>query len=396
MAAENQVRGIRIPESRLDFDYDPFAEFAKSTGSGPRNNPYAEFARRRKIAPIHPLTLAEALGAENLPRDEQALALLKAMWAIDGEVFGAYSHEAVSEILRDAERFNSFGYTRNIGLVYDHSILEMDGAEHLRHRALINEAFHPAALQRWVTEHFTPVINQVIDNFAPRGEAELVRDFTFVYPVKIIAGLLGVPLEHWQWYQRCSVELITFSRLERALEVCSLLKDYFSQIIELRRAHPSGDLISELVEARIDGQRLSNEEILPFLLILGKEVAFRGDAAFAKPALYESVEARETKYAIRLPANDNLERTVAQLLTRPLGRPSYKPVVRYKSFFYQAASWTRARRMAAKVEFHFGELFPRVGFIVTNFQTSSRALVCFYKSVARRSSGSRRASRRSR
>jgi hypothetical protein len=71
----------------------------------------------------------------------------------------------------------------------------------------------------------------------------------------------------------------------------------------------------------------------------GKEVAFRGDAAFAKPELYESVEEREPEYAIRLPANDNLERKVAQLLTRPVGRPSYKPVVRYKSFLYQAASW---------------------------------------------------------
>jgi len=110
----------------------------------------------------------------------------------------------------------------------------------------------------------------------------------------------------------------------------------------------------------------------------GKEVAFRGDAAFAKPEIYESVEEREAKYAIRLPANDNLERQVAQLLTRPVGRPSYKPVVRYKSFLYQAASWNRARRVVAKVEFHFGELFPRVGFIVTNFRTSSRAVVRFY------------------
>jgi Transposase DDE domain group 1 len=110
----------------------------------------------------------------------------------------------------------------------------------------------------------------------------------------------------------------------------------------------------------------------------GKEVAFRGDAAFAKPEIYESVEEREAKYAIRLPANDNLERKVAQMLTRPVGRPSYNPVVRYKSFFYQAASWSRARRVVAKVEFHFGELFPRVGFIVTNFQTSSRAVVRFY------------------
>ncbi len=110
----------------------------------------------------------------------------------------------------------------------------------------------------------------------------------------------------------------------------------------------------------------------------GKVVVFRADAAFAKPEIYEALEQRQVKYVIRLPANDNLERKVAQLLKRPVGRPSYKPVVRYKSFFYQAASWTRARRVVAKVEFHFGELFPRVGFIVTNFQTSSRAVVRFY------------------
>ena len=61
----------------------------------------------------------------------------------------------------------------------------------------------------------------------------------------------------------------------------------------------------------------------------GKEVAFRSDAAFAKPEVYESVEERAAKYAIRLPANDNLERKLAQLLSRPVGRPSYKPVVRY-------------------------------------------------------------------
>jgi DDE family transposase len=110
----------------------------------------------------------------------------------------------------------------------------------------------------------------------------------------------------------------------------------------------------------------------------GREVVSRGDAAFARPEVYEAHEARQAKYAIRLPANANLERKITELLKRPAGRPSHKPVVRYKSFSYQAASWTKARRVVAKVEFHFGELFPRVGFIVTNFQTSSRAVVRFY------------------
>jgi hypothetical protein len=70
----------------------------------------------------------------------------------------------------------------------------------------------------------------------------------------------------------------------------------------------------------------------------GKEVVVRADAAFAKPEIYEALEERGVKYAIRIPANDSLERDIAELLTRPVGRPSDKPVVWYKSFLYQAAS----------------------------------------------------------
>ena len=111
---------------------------------------------------------------------------------------------------------------------------------------------------------------------------------------------------------------------------------------------------------------------------LGKDVVFRADAAFAKPEIYEALEKRDVKYAIRIPANENLQRDIAELLARPVGRPSHRPLVRYKSFLYQAESWNKARRVVAKVEFHAGELFPRVGFIVTNLETDSRAVVRFY------------------
>ena len=79
-----------------------------------------------------------------------------------------------------------------------------------------------------------------------------------------------------------------------------------------------------------------------------------------------------------MPANENLEWEIADLLFRPPGRPSRKPLVRYKSFSYQAGSWTQPRRVVAKVEHHAGELFPRVGFIVTNLLLPSRAVVRFY------------------
>ena len=66
-------------------------------------------------------------------------------------------------------------------------------------------------------------------------------------------------------------------------------------------------------------------------------------------------------YAIRMPANKNLELEIEDVLFRPPGRPSCKPLVRFKSFHYQAKSWTTPRRIVAKVEHHRGELFPRVG-----------------------------------
>jgi hypothetical protein len=111
---------------------------------------------------------------------------------------------------------------------------------------------------------------------------------------------------------------------------------------------------------------------------MAKEIAFRGDAAFAKPEIYEALEDRGVKYAIRIPSNDKLERDIAELLVRPVGRPSIKPLVEYKSFLYQAAGWKTARRVVAKVEHHPEELYPRVGFIVTNLTLPSRAVVRFY------------------
>ena len=110
----------------------------------------------------------------------------------------------------------------------------------------------------------------------------------------------------------------------------------------------------------------------------GKRVAFRADAAFAKPEIYDALEQRDVNYAIRMPANKSLEVEIESILCRPPGRPSRKPLVRYKSFRYQAESWTTPRRIVAKVEHHQGELFPRVGFIVTNMALPSRSVVRFY------------------
>jgi hypothetical protein len=105
---------------------------------------------------------------------------------------------------------------------------------------------------------------------------------------------------------------------------------------------------------------------------------FRADAAFANPEVYEFLEAEGFKYAIRLPANQVLQERIAYLLKRPVGRPPNHVQRFHASFSYQAKSWSKSRRVVAKVEWHPGELYPTVGFIVTNMTRPSERVVAFY------------------
>ncbi len=124
--------------------------------------------------------------------------------------------------------------------------------------------------------------------------------------------------------------------------------------------NPEGDcLAAKLRPGNVHSADGWDEVLLPIVdryRAQGQTVVVRADAAFALPALYEALERRGVRYAIRLPANDVLERRVEDLLIRPRGRPSHAPLVRYRSFEYQAASWSRPRRVIAKVEHHLGDL----------------------------------------
>jgi len=109
-----------------------------------------------------------------------------------------------------------------------------------------------------------------------------------------------------------------------------------------------------------------------------KRLYFRGDAAFANPEVYEFFEAEGMSYTIRLPANRVLQDKIGHLLKRPVGRPPQEVRRYYSSFSYQAGSWNKPRRVVAKVEWHPGELCPRVGFIVTNLARPAERVVAFY------------------
>ena len=105
---------------------------------------------------------------------------------------------------------------------------------------------------------------------------------------------------------------------------------------------------------------------------------FRGDAAFAKPEIYDFLEAEGYAYAIRLPTNAVLQEKILHLLTRPVGRPPNHVRVFHSSFSYRAATWDKPRRVVAKVEWHPDEFYPKVGFIVTNLSRPATGVTKFY------------------
>jgi hypothetical protein len=127
-----------------------------------------------------------------------------------------------------------------------------------------------------------------------------------------------------------------------------------------------------------DGWRAVLEPVIARYRGVVKHLYFRGDAAFANPEVYELLEAAGASYAIRLPANQVLQDKIGYLLKRPVGRPPHEVRRYYASFRYQAQSWKRPRHVVAKVEWHLDELYPSVGFIVTNLARSAEGIVAFY------------------
>ncbi len=127
-----------------------------------------------------------------------------------------------------------------------------------------------------------------------------------------------------------------------------------------------------------DGWRAVLEPVIARYWGIVKHLYFRGVAAFANPEVYEFLEAEGASYAIRLPANQVLQDKIGHLLKRPVGRPPHEVRRYYASFRYQAQSWNKPRHVVAKVEWYPGELYPRVGFIITNLARSAEGIVAFY------------------
>jgi cytochrome P450 len=158
----------------------------------------------------------------------------------------------------------------------------MDGADHLRHRALISRAFTRRAIDRWESELVRPIVNAYVGRFVARGEADLVRELTFPFPVHVVAAMIGLPESDHPAFHRLAVELISIGiDFDGAIRAAAALRALFAPVVAARREAPQDDLISVLAHADLEGTRLSDEEIYSFLCLLapaGAETTYRSSS----------------------------------------------------------------------------------------------------------------------
>ena len=245
-------------------NYDPFAAFTDVV-AGTTRDPWPALAEKRRATPV-----SKGL---TMPSD----ALPEGFDVEPGWI--AYRYDDCSRILRDAKTFTSTAYDSTIGMVMGHMILGMDDPEHREHRNLVAHAFREKSLARWEPEFIRPIVDELIDRFAADGRADLVRQMTFEFPVRVIARLLGLPEEDFSQFQRWSVELIGLvADIERGLAASESLREYFAGVVARRRTRPAEDVISDLVTAEVDGDKLTDEAIYSFLRLLlpaGAETTYR-------------------------------------------------------------------------------------------------------------------------
>jgi len=218
-------------------------------------NPYPVYARLRREEPVTLVDLPMAPG-----------------YMVTG-------YDDVLTVFKNGSLFSSRANAKGIGLVMGRTILEMDGKEHARHRNIISMAFVPKALHGELPGVIKTIAHEMVDRFAGDGRADLVAQFTRTFPLRVIAHIIGVPIEDYETFKRWSLDLIGFADdPPKGFAAATKLVDYLRPIVEAHKTGATGDLLSTLTHAEVDGHRLTDEEIYSFLRLLlpaGSDTTYR-------------------------------------------------------------------------------------------------------------------------
>jgi len=251
-----------------DPTFDPYLADDEMYGSD--ENPYADLHALRAQGAVIRLEASAGTPTAAMAGDEYQ------------DSFIALSHEAVREVLSDATVFSNSPFRANLGVSFGQTLSVMDPPEHTGYRKILQMAFRPNIVAGWGDGIVAPVIEELVSKFEKRGTAELVEDFCRPYPFNVIYRMLRLPDADIEVFYKLTIALITFGRMDLAIEASGKLGQYFAGMLRARRADPGDDVVSVVATAVVDGEYLPDEVAISFLRQLinaGGDTTFRTTTA---------------------------------------------------------------------------------------------------------------------
>jgi cytochrome P450 len=190
-------------------------------------------------------------------------------------------YDLIQQVLLDPETFtNREAFQHNLGRSFGRTVTVMDGAEHARFRRIFQRAFLPQVVAKWGESVVDPAVNDLMEGFIHRGEADLIEEFTHHYPFQVIYRQLELEPEQAPVFHKLAIaQLLSSIGAPQGAEASGKLGVFFAELLERKRARPGSDLISHLATVEVDGERLPDEVLIAFLRQLmnaGGDTTYRG------------------------------------------------------------------------------------------------------------------------
>ena len=181
--------------------------------------------------------------------------------------WNAFKYNDVQQVLSNYAVYSSQNSESNQGL--DVSILNMDPPRHRQLRALAAQAFTPRSVAQ-LEGRIAEIVHELLDKVERQGRMDLIDDLAYPLPTTIIAEMLGVPSADREQFRHWSNQIVGSEPIDRGTGVGpqQAMGLYFRKLLPERLSEPREDLISALLQARVDGEALSEAELLGFCILL--------------------------------------------------------------------------------------------------------------------------------
>ncbi|MEM5388818.1 cytochrome P450 [Paraburkholderia phymatum] len=239
-----------------DFDdpsYNPFEAFDGAQGLDIADV-YGPISQWQRQALVHPIEYKCLFG---LPPD---------VTTADMRHFTVFGYDLAQYVYSHPEIFSNKIFERMLGPGFGRTVTTMDAPEHTQFRRIFQRAFMPGVVAQWGDSFVQPVVDDLMKPFVDKGKADLVVDFTSLFPFHIIYRQLGLPSDDIRVFHKLAVALtVAGVDVARAMEASAKLGAYYEALTEARYAQPGGDLVSALTQVEVDGERLPKDVLISFM-----------------------------------------------------------------------------------------------------------------------------------